>query len=185
MPEVSEELAELDRRIEAAIRRVPDRLSHPKGEHIRAGWACEFARLLGAEVMPVRMFGLLPFHLHLLTDPLLLRLRTGYLVMDHPENAGEFDWAFELDTLRSRAQVLHCPCWWSLHENRHPRLIVVPDKGAALLPVAELITRLADRGWHGPFGAAPTWEAADSQSPPLCSLMRVEHPVDPAWFGRI
>jgi hypothetical protein len=184
MPEVSEDLAELDRRIEAVIRRVPDRLSGPKGEHIRADWAREFARLLGGEVMPVRMFGLLPIHLHLLTDPLLLRLRTGYLVMDHPESAGEFDWAFELDTLRSRVQVLHCPRWWSFYENRHPRLIVVPDKGAPL-PVAELITRLTDRGWHGPLEAPPTWEAVGSQSDLLRSLMRVEHPVDPAWFGRI
>jgi hypothetical protein len=184
MPEVSEELAELDRRIEAAIRRVPDRLSRPKGEHIRADWAREFVRLLGGEVMPARMFALLPIHLHLLTDPLLLRLRTGYLVMDHPEGADEFDWAFELDTLRSFIQVLSCPRWWSLYENRHPRLIVVPDKGAAL-PVAELITRLADRGWHGPFEAPPTWEAVGPQSDLLRSLVRVERPVDPAWIERI
>jgi hypothetical protein len=184
MSHVSEELAELDRRIEAAIRRVPDRLSRPKGERIRADWAREFARLLGGAVMPVRMFGLLPFHLHLLTDPLLLRLRTGYLVMDHPENAGEFEWAFELDTLRTPIQVLPCPRWWSLHENRHPRLIVVPDKGESL-PVAELITWLTNQSWHGPYEAPPTWSVAGPQSGPFRSLFRVEHPVDPAWFERI
>lgn len=181
---MSDKFAELDRRIERAIVRIPDRLSTPKGERIRADWANTFARLLGGEVMPVRHFSFLPFHVHLLNDPVLVRKRTGYLLLDHPQTADLFDWAFEMDRPRKRAQIVDVARCWSLYENRHPRLIVVPDKGESL-PVAELITRLTNQGWHGPYEAPPTWSVAGPQSGPFRSLVRVEHSVADEWFERI
>lgn len=183
---MSDEFAELDRRIERAIVRIPDRLSTPEGELIRADWAREFARALGGEVMPVRHFAFLPIHPNLLTDPVLVRKRTGHLLLDHPQTADLFDWAFEMDRPRKCAQIVDVARWWSLYENRHPRLIVVPDKGESL-PVAELITRLTNQSWHGPYEAPPTWGFAQGSSPssPFRSLVRVEHSVADEWFERI
>jgi hypothetical protein len=171
---------ELDRRIESAIHRgPPDRLSTPKGEAVRVDWADTFARTLGGAVMPVRMLACLPFGPHLLTDPVVIRVRSGFVVLDHPENAGEFEWAFKH---RSKVLVHDCPTWRSLYENRHPRLIVCPDAGETLA-VADLFNRLD--GWHGPFEAPPTWETVGLPTAPMRSLVRVEHPVDPAWFQQI
>jgi hypothetical protein len=178
MSDIHPELQELDRRIESTIPRVPDRLSTDAGRAIRAGWAREFARLLGAEVMPVRHFALLPFHLHLLTDPVLMRLPTGYLVLDHPLTAEQFSWAFNI------GRVHDCPRWWTLYGNRHPRLIIVPDPGGAL-SLTDKLNRLSREGWHGPFEAPPTWAVVVPHSGPMRSLVRVEHPVDPAWFAQI
>ena len=180
---VPDKFADLDRRIEAAIRRIPDRLSTPEGELVRLDWACTFALNLGGELAPVRHFAFLPFHLHLLTDPVLMRLRTGYLLLDHPQTVDLFDWAFEMDSPCQRAQIVDVAHWWSLYDNRYPRLIVVPDRGESLL-VAELLTRLTNQGWHGPYESPPTWEFAPGSSSrdPLRSLVRVERPVDPAWF---
>ncbi len=155
------ELQELDRRIESAIRRIPDRLSIR--EDVRAGWADTFAQVLGGTREPMR---LLPIAPHLLTDPVLMRVRRAFVVLDHPTTAGEFKWAF-------RAAFYDCPRWWSLYENRHPRLIVAPDKGETLW-VSDLLSRVG-YGWHGPFEAPPTWEGSN----------RVENPVADEWFARI
>jgi hypothetical protein len=182
MSHVSEELAELDHRTERAIVRIRDRLSTPERERIRADWANTFARLLGGEVMPVRMLACLRLPAHMLTDPVVVRVFTGYVLLDHPEAFGAFEWAFQ--QFSPRIAIYDCARWWSLYENRHPRLIVVPDKGESL-PVAELITRLTNQGWHGPYEAPPTWSVAGPQSGPFRSLVRVEHPVDPAWFERL
>ena len=164
---MSDTFSKLDRRIESAIRRVPDRLTdHPD---IRADWARAFAQCLGAAQQPVRMFGCLPFHLHLMTDPHLFRLYTGFVVLDHPETVGEFEECI----YRGRVQVHDIAKWHSLYENRHPRLISIPDKGK-IQTVADMINRLRD--FHGPFEAPPKWQAVGS------SVFRVEYPVDPAWF---
>jgi hypothetical protein len=172
----------LDRRIERAIVRIPDRLSTPQGEAVRVDWANTFARTLGGAVMPVRMLTCLPLGPHLLTDPVVIRVRFGFVVLDHPENAGEFDWAFNLHPSGGCTQVLDLPRWWSLHENRHPRLIAFPD-ARETLAAADLLNRLD--GWHGPFEAPPAWGAVGPQTEPMRSLVRVKHPVDPAWFSRI
>jgi len=159
------ELLEFDRRIETAIRRVPDRLSIR--EDVRTEWADTFARVLGGTRETMR---LLPIAPHLLTDPVLIRLRRAFVVLDHPQRAEEFKWAL-------RVAVYDCPRWWSLYENRHPRLIVVPDKGETLR-VSDLTARVG-YGWHGPFEAPPTLAAVGS------SLFRVKNPVADEWFARI
>ena len=175
---MTHELQELDRRIERAIARIPDRLSNNAGERVRRDWAREFARCLGAAVMPVRHFALLPFHLHLLTDPVLMRLPTGYLVLDHPLTAEQFSWAFNI------GWVHDCPTWWTLYGDRHPRLIVVSDRGKSL-SVTDKLNRLSREGWHGPFEAPPSWSVVGPPTGVLRSLVLVEHPVDPAWFAQI
>ena len=165
------ELLEFDRRTESAILRIPDRLSIR--EDVRAEWADTFARVLGATLEPVRMFNVLPLRLNLLTDPLLLRVRRAFVVLDHPQRAEEFEWAVR----QPRVAVYDCPRWWSLYENRHPRLIVVPDTGETLW-VSDLLSRVG-YSWHGPFEAPPTLAAVGS------GLFPVKNPVDPEWFARI
>ena len=180
---MSDEFAELDRRIERAIVRIPDRLSTTNGERIRADWADAFARVLGGAVVPVRMFAFLPFPTALLTDPLPIQVCGGLLVLDHPKNDHEFDSAFQLGVHRGRVQAHPCPRWWSLYDKRHPRLIVCPDPGEAV-QLSDLLNRVGNT-WHGPFEAPPTWSVVGSQSGPFRSLVRVEHPVADEWFERL
>jgi hypothetical protein len=182
--DIHPDLQELDRRIERAIFRIPDRLSTPIGEAVRVDWAHEFARAMGGAVMPVRMLACLPFGPHLLTDPVVIRVRSGFVVLDHPERPQELEWVFDMDRSRTRVHIRMVPKWWSLFENRHPRLIAVPD-AADPLPVTNRLNRLANVGWHGPFEAPPTWETVGLPTAPMRSLVRVEHPVDPAWFQQI
>jgi hypothetical protein len=107
-----------------------------------------------------------------MTDPHLFRLYTGFLVLDHPQTAREFE-----DYIYSkRVRVHDIAKWHALYENRHPRLIWIPDKGN-ILTVADMINRLRD--CHGPFEARPRWETVGS------SVVRAEYPVDPAWFERL
>jgi hypothetical protein len=183
MSQVSEEFAELDHRTERAIVRIRDRLSTPEGERIRADWAREFARLLGGEVMPVRMLACLRLPAHMLTDPVVVRVFTGYVVLDHPEAFGAFEWAFQ--QFSTRIAIYDCARWWSLYEKRHPRLIACPDRGK-VVQLPDLIDRVGYT-WHGPFEAPPTWEFAQGSSPssPFRSLVRVEHSVADEWFERI
>ena len=180
---MSDEFAELDRRIERAIVRIRDRLSTPEGDLIRADWASTFARILGGTIAPVRMLASLPLPAHMLTDPVVVRVFTGYVVMDHPQTAELFDWAFQ--QFSPRIAIYDCARWWSLYEKRHPRLIACPDRGK-VVQLPDLIDRVGYT-WHGPFEAPPTWEFAQGSSPssPFRSLVRVEQSVADEWFERL
>ncbi len=181
--DIHPQVRELNRRIERAIVRIPDRLSTPEGEVVRADWASTFARVLGGTIAPVRMLGVLPVHPNLWTDPVVIRVCTGFAVLDHPPNSGLLDWAFQ--QCSPRVQVHDCPTWWSLYERRFPRIIACPDAGKTL-GVSELITRVG-YSWHGPFEAPPTWGYALGSPPgdPFRSVVRVLNPVNPAWFDRL
>ena len=174
---MTDEIEELDRRIQRAIDRVPDRLSTPAGEALRREWVGIFGRCINATLEPARMFSSLRIHLHLLTDPWLFRCQSAWLVLDHPQAAEEFAWAF-----KRRVYVHACPRWWSLHENRHPRLIVVADKGKTA-PLADMCMALTGDGFHGPFEAPPTWASAVPLSGVFQSLVRVRHPVVDEWMA--
>ena len=164
------ELSELQRRVEASIVRIPDRLSTPAGEAVRADWAGVFAQTIGGTID--QQYISLPFHLLALTDPVLVRLRSGWVVLDHPSTAGAFEWVLTLDSVRSYVETV--PTWWSLYEHRHPRLIVVPDRRSKL-SLSRVINRLAD--FHGPFEGPASW-LRDRRG----GLHRATHPVDSAWL---
>jgi hypothetical protein len=171
------ELHALNQRVEAAIHRTPDRLSARRdGDDLRAEFGRIFALCIGGEVMPVRMFGVLALPLHLLTDPWLFRPRTGWVVLDHPQEPQAFAWAFEQRDLIGHV----CPRWWRLHENAHPRLFVIPDEGR-VLSAADVRAAVGRAGFHGPFEAPPVWCTVGQG--PFRSLVRVERPVAPAWLA--
>jgi hypothetical protein len=179
--DIHPQVRELNRRIERAIVRIPDRLSTPEGEVVRADWASTFARVLGGTIAPVRMLGVLPVHPNLWTDPVVIRVFTGYVVLDHPEAVGAFEWAFE--QFSPRVAICDCARWWSLYENRRPRLVACPDKGE-VVQLSDLMARVGYT-WHGPFEARPTLEFAAGSRGPMRSVVQVEHPVADEWFDRI
>jgi hypothetical protein len=168
------DLIEMKRRIEAAIVRIPDGLSTDAGELVRHEWAEALAKTMGGTLDHGWLS--LPFQLCALTDPVLVRLRNGWVVLDHPVTASALEWVFSLDTLRAPVYACDGSSWWSLYEHRHPRLLVVPDKGRRL-SVSCVANRLHD--WHGPFEARPSL-VRDRKG----GLYQARNPVDPAWLAR-
>jgi|GEM_PF-2929510 len=168
------DLIEINSRIEAAIVRTPDGLSTDAGEFVRHDWTESFAKTIGGTLS--HLYVVLPFQICALTDPVLVRLRNGWVVLDHPTTAGAREWVFSLDTLRAPVFPANGPSWWSLYQNRHPRLLVVPDKRSKL-SVSSVANRLLD--WHGPWEAPPSL-VRDRKG----GLYRATHPVDPAWLER-
>ena len=168
------DLIEMNRRIEAAIVRIPDGLSTDAGELVRHDWTEAFAKTIGGTLDHGWLS--LPFQLCALTDPVLVRLRNGFVVLDHPTTASALEWVFELDTARAPVFPATGPSWWSLYEHRHPRLLVAPDKRSKL-SMDCVARRLAD--WHGPWEARPSL-VRDGKG----GLYRATHPVDPAWLAR-
>lgn len=169
------ELQEFNQRIESAIRRIPDRLSsQPEGESIRADYARIFGLCIGGTERHTGMYSLLPIHLSLLTDPHLFIVPGGFLVLDHPTRSCEFDWSFDLgDRLGVRANS--APAWWSLYENRHPRLIVFSHKGESV-HLSVMLNRLTNQGFHGPYLLRPTLEPNGLSTGPFQSIQVRERP---------
>lgn len=170
------ELQEFNRLIEASIRRIPDSLSsHAEGVSIRAEFARIFGLCVGGTEIHTGMYALLPMHLSMLTDPHLFIVRGGFLVLDHPTRACEFNWALDLEDRRGRIQVHDAPTWWSLYELRHPRVIISPHRGESV-NLSAVLNRLTNEGFHGPFLQRPTLELSGSSSGPFQSLQMRERP---------
>lgn len=161
------ELQALNQRIEASIRRIPDCLSrYPEGASVRAEFARIFSLCVGGTESHTGMYALLPMHLSLLTDPHLFVVPGGFLVLDHPTRACEHEWwLVGCNGLR----VHSTPMWWSLYEDRHPRVIVSPHKGESV-HLSAMLNRLTNEGFHGPFGQKPRLEVSRPGTGPVRSL---------------
>jgi hypothetical protein len=163
------ELQAFNQRIEASIRRIPDCLSRlPDGASIRAEFARIFGMCIGGMERPTGMYSLLPMHLSLLTDPHLFIVPGGFIVLDHPTRSGEFDWSFDLDGRRG-VQVHDAPAWWSLYENRHPRIIACRHMGDEFL-LSAMTNRLTREDFHGPFEMRPTLVVVGPSTGPFRSV---------------
>ncbi len=134
-------------RINDTILRVPDRLSNPKGEAIRAEYASIFAEcILGHRNERGGLYLSLPFQLSLLTDPLLFIVAGGFLVLDHPEQSSQHDeFAFG-----DKAHIVALSPKASLFENRFPRLIACARKREKI-EVSFMLNRLMQCEFKGPF----------------------------------
>ncbi len=176
-------MTELQRRIQRSITHLPDRLSSPKGEAVRREWATAMAGVMGGHLVEDSWLGLVPVHPHLWTDPVVIRLFTGTVVMDHPEVLGQFEDHMRLNS--RRVAVYDCPRWWSLYAGRHPRLVVCPDKGEEV-QLSDLCNRLSSIDWHGPWEAPPSlaYAPALSAGGSWRSVVTVLNPVDPTWIDR-
>ena len=174
-PMSTSELQSFTQRIESAIRRIPDTLSnHPEGASIRTGFALAFGMCIGGAERPTGMYALLPLHLSLLTDPHLFIVRGGFMVLDHPEVQSEYEWAFRQGD-RPVVHVHDAPGWWSLYENRYPRVIACPHKGDQVM-LSGMLNRLTREDFHGPFLRRPTLEPNGLSTGPFQSLKVRERP---------
>jgi hypothetical protein len=141
-------------RINDSILRIPDRLSSPKGEAIRAEYSRIFGMgVLGYEHKEGGLYLTLPFQISLLTDPVLYIVAGGLLVLDHPTRSGAGEFAFG-----ERAHVIDLPRHWSLYESRFPRAIACVRKGeirkGEKYRLDLLINRLTEGSFRGPFAKA-------------------------------
>jgi hypothetical protein len=132
-------------RINDSIKRIPDRLSTPKGEDVRS----EFARIFGQVIIGHQYEGglylTLPFQASLLTDPVLYVVAGGLLVLDHPTRRGASEFAFG-----DRAPVIDIPRNCSLYANRYPRIIALTRRREEIR-ASWMVKRLASSGFYGPF----------------------------------
>ena len=130
--------------IKSSIVRVPDRLSTVDGEATRA----EFARIFGKCVIgreDTTYLLTLPFQAALLTDPILYGVGSGFIVLDHPTQSGQYGFAIE-----DCAHVVDLPRKDSLYEDRYPRIIVCARKREKI-EVAIMLNRLMQCEFRGPF----------------------------------
>lgn len=136
-------------RIQDSIKRIPDRLSTPKGEDVRSKFAQIFGRvLLGHEDKSGGLYLALPFQVSLLTDPVLYIVGGGLLVLDHPTRSCASEFAFG-----KHAHVIDLPRHWSHYENRFPRIITCARKHEEI-QASCMVNRLMACNFHGPFAKA-------------------------------
>ena len=140
------EFIETLNRISGSIARLPDRLSTPGGESTRTEYAHIFARCIAGHLAEHDgLYMTLPFQVSLLTDPFLFIVSGGLLVLDHPTQPQQFDFA-----ISSYAHVVDLNQCDSLYEARHPRLIACHRKHETI-SVSWMINQLAQLGFRGPF----------------------------------
>ena len=133
-------------RIQDSIKRIPDRLSTPKGEDVRSEFASIFGRvLLGHEDKSGGLYLALPFQVSLLTDPVLYIVAGGLLVLDHPTRSGASGFAFG-----ERAHIIDLNRKCSLYENRFPRIITCASKRDEI-QASYMVNQLMACGFYGPF----------------------------------
>ena len=136
-------------RIKDSIKRIPDRLSTPKGEDARSEFAQIFGRvIIGHEDKDGGLYLTLPFQVSLLTDPVLYIVAGGLLVLDHPTLSGASEFAFG-----ERAHIIDLNQRWSLYENRFPRIITCASKREEIR-AGWMVNRLMSCDFHGPFAKA-------------------------------
>ncbi len=141
---MSNEFFDTVARIKGSISRVPDRLSTVHGEETRA----EFARIFGQciisrEDKECTYLLTLPFQAALLTDPILYAVGGGFIVLDHPTQSGQSEFAIDANIID-----LNRKC--SLYENRYPRMISCPRKGEKI-EASWMANRLMNLEFKGPF----------------------------------
>jgi len=133
-------------RIQTSIARVPDRLSNPKGEALRSEYASIFGKcIVGHEQKEGGLYLTLPFQTSLLTDPVLYIVAGGLLVLDHPTQSSQSEFAFG-----KQAQVIDLNHKCSLYENRFPRIIACPRKREEIR-AGWMVNRLTECNFRGPF----------------------------------
>jgi hypothetical protein len=127
-----------------SIKRVPDRLSTPEGESARA----EYARIFGDCIASAKpdfegLYLTLPFQASLLTDPVMFITGGGFVLLDHPIEAEQYEFAISAHILNLNREL-------SLYESRYPRLIVIPQKHEAIA-ASWMVNRLSKFEFKGPF----------------------------------
>jgi hypothetical protein len=133
-------------RINDSIKRIPDRLSTPKGEDVRSEFAEIFGRvIIGHENKDGGLYLTLPFQVSLLTDPVLYIVAGGLLVLDHPTRSGASEFAFG-----ETAHIIDLNRKCSLYENRFPRMISCPRKREEI-QASWMMNELKYNGFYGPF----------------------------------
>jgi hypothetical protein len=133
-------------RVIDSVQRLPDRLSNPTGEAVRSEYARIFGLcIIGHEHKEGGLYLGLPFQVSLLTDPLLYIIGGGLLVVDHPIQRGQDEFAFGKAT-----HVVDLNPRYSLYENRYPRMIVCARRGEKIAP-ARMLHQLSSLKFHGPF----------------------------------
>ena len=139
-------LLEAVTRVTNSITRVPDRLSTPNGESIRA----EYARIFGACIAAgeANFAGLyldLPFQASLLTDPAMYSTHGALVVLDHPTEPEQYEFAM------SKVHILHLNKNQSLYQGRYPRLIYIPTERKEWSKASMMFNRLSRFEFRGPF----------------------------------
>lgn len=136
-------------RINDSIKRIPDRLSTPKGKAVRSEFAEIFGRaIIGHENKDGSLYLTLPFQASLLTDPVLYIVAGGLLVLDHPTRSGASEFAFG-----QTAHIIDLNCKSSLYENRFPRMISCARKHETIESSC-MVNRLMACNFRGPFAKA-------------------------------
>jgi hypothetical protein len=161
---MNHELTHATARVTGSILRIPDRLSTPQGAPARAAYARIFANCIAGHLEEEGWLYLsLPFQVALLTDPLLYIVAGGLLVLDHPTQSGQSQFALEPD---SRTHTFDINRNWSLYENRHPRMISCARKGEDVR-VGWMINQLATCDFRGPFheGPSPQYAVPNRRAP--------------------
>jgi hypothetical protein len=133
-------------RIQDSIKRIPDRLSNPKGEDARSEFARIFGQvIIGHEDKEGGLYLALPFQTSLVMDPVLYIVAGDLLVLDHPTRSGASEFAFG-----DRAHVHDLSRHWSLYENRFPRIISCARKREEI-QLSGMVNRLSAYDFRGPF----------------------------------
>ena len=133
-------------RIQNSIKRIPDRLSTPKGKEVRSEFAEIFGQIIiGHEDKDGGLYLTLPFQVSLLTDPVLYIVAGGLLVLDHPTRSSQSEFAFG-----EQAQVIDLNLKYSLYENRFPRILACPRKREEIR-AGWMVNRLMEGNFRGPF----------------------------------
>lgn len=161
---VDHQLTHATARVTGSILRIPDRLSTPQGATARAEYARIFGDCIAGQWQAEGWLYLsLPFQVALLTDPVLYIVAGGLLVLDHPTQSGQSQFALEPD---SRTHTFDINRKWSLYENRHPRMITCARRGEEIR-VGWMINQLATCNFRGPFigGAFPQYAAPNRRAP--------------------
>ena len=133
-------------RIQDSIKRIPDRLSTPKGKDVRSEFAEIFGRvIIGHKDQDGGLYLTLPFQVSLLTDPVLYIVDAGLLVLDHPTRSGASEFAFG-----KCAHIIDLNRKCSLYENRFPRMITCPRKREEIR-ASWMMNELMACDFYGPF----------------------------------
>ncbi|WP_396189375.1 hypothetical protein [Flavobacterium sp.] len=130
--------------VTSSIKRVPDQLSTSEGETIRAN----FARIFSDCITSVKtdcdgLYLALPFQASFLTDPVIFITGGGFVLLDHPTKAEQYEFAINAHVISLNRDV-------SLYQNRYPRLILVPQKHETIAG-SRMVNRLAKLNFQGPF----------------------------------
>lgn len=130
--------------VTSSIKRVPDQLSTSEGETIRATFTRIFADCITAVKADCDgLYLALPFQATLLTDPVMFITGGGFVLLDHPTKAEQYEFAINAHVISLNRDL-------SLYQNRYPRLILVPQKHEAIAG-SRMVNRLTDLNFHGPF----------------------------------